>query len=72
MTPVHDALVRDAHHRKIALDTRRSFLVQAPAGSGKTELLIQRYLALLATVPRPQLSWPSRSRERRPTRCASA
>ena len=54
MTPDDDAPARDAHHRRVALDTRRSFLVQAPAGSGKTELLIQRYLALLATVPSPQ------------------
>ena len=54
MKLVEDALVRDAHHRKVALDVRRSFLVQAPAGSGKTELLIQRYLALLATVQAPQ------------------
>src|SRR5690349_11572976 len=49
-----DALARDARHRERALDTRASFLVQAPAGSGKTELLIQRYLALLATVQGPQ------------------
>ncbi|HTQ01253.1 MAG TPA: UvrD-helicase domain-containing protein, partial [Casimicrobiaceae bacterium] len=51
--PGHDH-ARDAHHRRLALDPRRSYLVQAPAGSGKTELLIQRYLALLATVATPQ------------------
>ncbi|MDN3986854.1 UvrD-helicase domain-containing protein [Zwartia vadi] len=37
-----------------ATDPRHSFLVQAPAGSGKTELLTDRILALLATVARPE------------------
>jgi len=44
----------DRAQRQAALDPTRSFLVQAPAGSGKTELLIQRYLRLLAVVREPE------------------
>lgn len=44
----------DADVRLRALDPRQSFIVQAPAGSGKTELLTRRVLTLLTTVDEPE------------------
>jgi ATP-dependent helicase/nuclease subunit A len=44
----------DQKERTLTLDTRQSFLVQAPAGSGKTELLTRRLLKLLAEVDEPE------------------
>lgn len=47
-------LPRDHEARTAALDPTCSMVVQAPAGSGKTELLTDRILALLPTVRRPE------------------
>jgi ATP-dependent helicase/nuclease subunit A len=44
----------DYRERLRALEPGKSFIVQAPAGSGKTGLLTQRYLMLLATVESPE------------------
>lgn len=46
--------IHDYAEREMALNPSKSFIVQAPAGSGKTELLIQRYLTLLTTVDKPE------------------
>ena len=46
--------IADLKQREQALDPTQSFIVQAPAGAGKTELLIQRYLTLLGTVAAPE------------------
>ena len=49
-----EGLPADAEVRVEALDPNRSFIVKAPAGAGKTELLTQRYLTLLSTVENPE------------------
>ncbi|BCE02210.1 UvrD-helicase domain-containing protein [Marinicellulosiphila megalodicopiae] len=47
----------DQPARDKSLDCTTSILCEAPAGSGKTELLTQRYLKLLSMVKRPEEIW---------------
>jgi ATP-dependent exoDNAse (exonuclease V) beta subunit len=61
---IHDAEFREAAmtqrqpsdiaERRAVLDPAKSFAVRAPAGSGKTELLTQRVLTLLAVAEKPE------------------
>lgn len=53
MTP-DELLQRDTANRALAIDPTQSFIVEAPAGAGKTELLTQRLLALLGQVNEPE------------------
>lgn len=50
----NDYIPQDYQARKTALSAARSFIVQAPAGAGKTGLLTQRFLKLLSVVEHPE------------------
>jgi len=54
MSKQTNSIVVDQPIREKLLDPNQSYIVQAPAGSGKTELLTKRILTLLAGVNKPE------------------
>ena len=54
MSELVERLAEDLEQRARALDLSRTFIVRAPAGSGKTDLLTRRFLKLLAVVDEPE------------------
>lgn len=58
LTPIFEAIAasnpHDGHIRALAIDPRRSLVLLAPAGSGKTTQLLYRHLACLTVAQRPE------------------
>jgi ATP-dependent helicase/nuclease subunit A len=54
MAPPRSLPIRDLAERERALELTTSFIVRAPAGSGKTDLLTRRFLKLLTAVDEPE------------------
>jgi ATP-dependent helicase/nuclease subunit A len=54
MNSANSSPLADSSAREQALDINHSCIVQAPAGSGKTELLTLRYLSLLSVSKQPE------------------
>ena len=54
MKPAPTRAQPDALARRRAVDPAHSIILEAPAGSGKTRLLVERYLNVLTQVGRPE------------------
>ena len=54
LAEVYQTSIPDQEQRIEAISPRRSYVVQAPAGSGKTELLTQRFIMLLGGCDNPE------------------
>ena len=49
--------LRDAEARRAAVDPTRNVVLEASAGTGKTRVLVDRYVNLIRAVSIPGTSW---------------